>query len=49
MKHQPILAMFAQTALVLPNEKITPFADPHAIGNRALNLLISSRTDPYFQ
>jgi hypothetical protein len=33
MKIQPILAMFAQTATVFPNDKIVPFADPHAIGN----------------
>jgi hypothetical protein len=49
MKLQPILAMFAQTATVMPNDKIVPFPDPHALGNRALYLLISSRTDSYFQ
>ncbi|MFN9979363.1 MAG: hypothetical protein ACK53Y_05595, partial [bacterium] len=49
MKLQPILAMFSQTAQVLPNDKVIPFSDPHAIGNRALNLLISSRADSYFQ
>jgi hypothetical protein len=49
MKIQPILAMFSQTATVLPNDKIVSFRDPHAIGNRALYLLISSRTDSYFQ
>jgi len=49
MKLQPILAMFSQTASVLPKDKVVPFSDPHAIGNRALYLLISSRTDSYFQ
>jgi len=49
MKIQPISAMFSQTATVLPNDKIVSFRDPHAIGNRALYLLISSRTDSYFQ
>jgi len=49
MKLQPILAMFSQTAQVLPNDKVIPFTDPHAIGNRALYLLILSRTDSYFQ
>jgi len=49
MKLQPILAMFTQTATVLPRDKIVPFSDPHAIGNRALYLLVSSRTDSYFQ
>jgi hypothetical protein len=48
-KIQPILAMFSQMATVLPNDKIVPFSDPHAIGNRALYLLNSSRTDSYFQ
>jgi hypothetical protein len=49
MKLQPILAMFSQTASVLPNDKVIPFSDPHATGNRALYLIISSRTDSYFQ
>jgi hypothetical protein len=49
MKLQPILAMFTQTASVLPKDKVIPFSDPNAIGNRALYLLISSRTDSYFQ
>jgi len=49
MKLQPILAMFTQTAAVMPHDKIIPFTDPHALGNRALYLLISSRTDSYFQ
>jgi hypothetical protein len=49
MKLQPILAMFNQTATVMPHDKIIPFTDPHALGNRALYLLISSRTDSYFQ
>jgi len=49
MKLQPILAMFTQTASVLPNDTVVPFSDPHATGNRALYLLISSRTDSYFQ
>jgi hypothetical protein len=49
MKIQPILGMFSQTSLVLPNDKVVPFANPHAIGNRALYLLIASRTDSYFQ
>jgi len=40
MKLQPILAMFSQTVR---------FKNPHAIGNRALYLLIASRTDSYFQ
>jgi hypothetical protein len=48
MKFQPILAMFPQTASVLPNDKVIPFTDPHTAGNRALYLLISSRTDSYF-
>jgi hypothetical protein len=49
MKIQPILAMFSQTANVLPRDKVVPFADPAAIGNRALYLLISFRVDSYFQ
>jgi len=49
MKLQPILAMFTQTASVLPNDKVVPFSDPHATGNQALYLLISSCTDSYFQ
>jgi hypothetical protein len=49
MKLQPILAMFLQTASVLPGDKVVPFADPASIGNRDLYLLISSRTDSYFQ
>jgi hypothetical protein len=49
MKLQPILAMFLQISLVLPKDKVIPFEDPNAIGNRALHLLISSWTDSYFQ
>jgi hypothetical protein len=49
MKLQPILAMFSQTASVLPHDKVVPCSDPYAIGNHALYLLISSRTDSYFQ
>jgi len=49
LKLQPILAMFSQTASVLPCDKVIPFDDPHSTGNRALYLLISSRTDSYFQ
>jgi hypothetical protein len=48
-KLQPILAMFSQTASVLPGDKVVPFLDPHCVGNRALYLLLSSRTDAYFQ
>jgi hypothetical protein len=49
MKIQPILVMFLQTSSVLPHGKVVPFSDPHAIGNRALYLLIASRADSYFQ
>jgi len=49
MRLQPILAMFSQTASVLPNDTVVPFSNPHATGNQALYLLISSRTDSYFQ
>jgi hypothetical protein len=42
MKLQPILAMFIQTACVLPGDKVVPFSDPTSMGNWALNLLISS-------
>jgi hypothetical protein len=49
MKLQPILAMFSHTSSVLPKDKVIPFEDPNAIGNRALYLLISSRMDSYFQ
>jgi len=49
MKIQPNLPMFPQTASVLPNNKVIPFADPHTAGNRVLYLLISSRTDSYFK
>jgi hypothetical protein len=49
MKVQPILAMFSQTASVLPRDKVVPFSDPNTIGNCALYVLISSRTDSYFQ
>jgi len=37
------LAMFTQTACVLPRDKVVPFANPNSMGNRALYLLISSR------
>lgn len=33
----------------VPRDKVVPFADPAAIGNRALYLLISFRVDSYFQ
>jgi hypothetical protein len=36
MKLQQILEMFTQTACVLPRDKVVPFADPAAMGNRAL-------------
>jgi len=49
MKLLPILAMFPQTSSVLPKDKVVPFVDPTCIGNRALYLLLSARTDPYFQ
>jgi hypothetical protein len=49
MKLQPILAMFTQTASVLPRDKVVPFTDPTALGNRAFYLLISSQVDSYFQ
>jgi hypothetical protein len=49
MKLRPILAMFPQTAKVLPSDTVVPFADPHCTGNRALYLLVCSRVDPYFQ
>jgi hypothetical protein len=49
MKLQPILAMFWQISSVVPKDKVIPFEDPNAIGNRALYLLISSWTDSYFQ
>jgi len=49
MNLQPILAMFTQMACVLPRDKVVPFGDPTATGNRALYLLISSRVDSYFQ
>jgi hypothetical protein len=49
MKLHPILAMFPQTASVLPRDSIIPFQDLHSIGNRALYLLLSTRTDSYFQ
>jgi hypothetical protein len=32
MKLQPILAMFPQTATVLPRDKVIPYADPTAMG-----------------
>jgi hypothetical protein len=49
MKLRPILAMFPQTAKVLPGDTIIPFEDLHHAGNRALYLLICSRADAYFQ
>jgi hypothetical protein len=49
MKLRPILAMFSQTATVLPGDTVIPFLDPHSTGNRALYLLLCSRTDAYFQ
>ena len=49
MKLRPILAMFPQTAKVLPSDTIVPFADPHCTGNRALYLLVCSRVHLYFQ
>jgi hypothetical protein len=49
MKLLPILAMFPQTSSVLPKDKVVPFEDPTCIGNRALYLLLSARTDTYFQ
>jgi hypothetical protein len=49
MKLWPILAMFPQTASVLPVDTVVPFTDPHNIGNKALYLLVCSRTDAYFQ
>jgi len=49
MKLHPILAMFPQTASVLPGDSIIPFRDLHSNGNRALYLLLSTRTDSYFQ
>lgn len=49
MKLRPIVAMFPQTAGVLPIDTVVPFTDPQTAGNRALNLLICSRTDSYFQ
>jgi hypothetical protein len=41
--------MFPQTSAVLPGDTIVPCVDPHNDGNRALYLLICSRTDAYFQ
>ncbi len=49
MKLRPILAMFPQTASVLPADSVVHFTDPHNIGNKALYLLLCSRTDAYFQ
>jgi hypothetical protein len=49
MKLRPILTMFPQTASVLPGDSIIPFQDPQSNGNRALYLLLSARTDSYFQ
>jgi hypothetical protein len=49
MKLKPILAMFSQTAKVLPTDTVVPFDDPHHIRNRVLYLLICSRVDAYFQ
>jgi hypothetical protein len=49
MKLRPILAMFPQRASVLPGDSIIPFQAPHSNGNRTLYLLLSARTDTYFQ
>jgi hypothetical protein len=49
MKLRLILAMFPQTASVLPGDSIIPFQDLHSNKNRALYLLLSVRTDSYFQ
>jgi hypothetical protein len=49
MKLCPILAMFPQTASGLPGDSIIPFQDPHSNRNRAFYLLLSARTDSYFQ
>jgi hypothetical protein len=49
MKLWPIIAMFLQTATVLPGDTIIPFVDPLSTGNKALYLLLCSRTDAYFQ
>jgi len=48
MKLQPILAMFPQRATVLPRDKVIPYADPTAMGNLALYLLLLSSLIPIF-
>jgi hypothetical protein len=49
MRLQPIIAIYPQTAPVLPGDKVIPFVDPHTIGNHVLYLLLCSRVDSYFQ
>jgi hypothetical protein len=49
VKTTPNLAMFPQTAVVFKDNKIIPFKNPDDIGNRALQFLICSKVDEYFQ
>jgi hypothetical protein len=41
--------MFPQTASVFTGDKVVFYSNPDCIGNKALFLLLGSRTDAYFQ
>jgi hypothetical protein len=41
--------MFPQTCNVIKEDKIIPFSDPNATGNKALFLMIAPQVDEYFQ
>jgi hypothetical protein len=48
-KLKSIIAMFPQTASVFTGDKVVFYSNPDCIGNKALFLLLGSRTDAYFQ
>jgi len=48
-KFKDVLAMYPQTSSVVANNSIVTFSDPNCVGNKALYMLLASRTDRYFQ